>query len=140
MTPLLLAATLVVSAPKLKDRPGADPYLGRWAATNLLVNGQADPQWAGLEYEFGPAGKWTIYRNGEELSGGPRTYLADPKPRPAAMDLTEGVAGKPMPGIYKVEGDTLTVAFHIGGGVRPGTFDGAPGVMTIVFSRVKVPK
>jgi uncharacterized protein (TIGR03067 family) len=137
--PTLLAASLLVAAPRPKDRPDADPLLGRWAATSLTVDGNANPQWAGLVYEFQPGGRWVIYRDGRELTAGaPRTYAPDSKARPAAIDLTEGAGGgKPYLGVYEVKGDTLTLSMHTGGGPRPPDFSPGAGRMTFQFSRLK---
>ena len=137
MVPTLLAATLVMAAPRPKDRPDADALLGRWAAASLTVDGKPSPQSAGLEYEFLPGGWWVIYRDGQELSGGPRSYAADPKALRAAIDLTEGPAGKPYLGVYQVTGDTMTLSMHTGGGDRPTDFQPAAGRMTFAFTRVK---
>jgi hypothetical protein len=87
---LVVAAGVVLAAPALKDRPAPNPLLGRWAASGMHIGGMPSPQWAGLEYEFGPDGRWVIYRDGAELSDGPRSFAADPKAKVPAIDLTEG--------------------------------------------------
>ena len=137
MFPTLLAATLIVAAPRPKDRPDADPLLGRWAATSLTVDWNPSAQWARVEYEFLPGGRWVIYRDGREMTAGtPRTYAPDPKARPAAIDLTEVGAGKPYLGVYEVKGDTLTLSMHTGGGERPTDFSPGAGRMTFTFNRL----
>jgi uncharacterized protein (TIGR03067 family) len=140
VVPALLAAALSLSAPRLRDLPEAEALQGRWMATSLSINGTADAQWAGLEYEFLPGGRWVIYRDGRPLAEANRTYIADPKTRPATIDLTEGANGKPYPGVYKVEKDVLSLSFHTGGGDRPSDFSGGPGLMTLVMQRVKEKK
>jgi uncharacterized protein (TIGR03067 family) len=137
VTPLLLAAALTISAPRPKDKADADLLLGRWAATSLSIDGTDSPQWAGLEYEFLTGGRWLIHRDGKELAGGPRTYTTDSHAKPATIDLTEGPAGRPYLGVYKVEGNTLSLSFHTGQGARPADLNPAPGCMTFVFTRVK---
>jgi uncharacterized protein (TIGR03067 family) len=137
MSPLLLGVALTVGAPALKERPPkAPPLVGRWAATELVINGRADPQAQGLEYEFTAEGGWAIYRDGQPLDGA-RRYTVDPRTKPAAIDLTENAAT--YLGISKVEGDTLVVLFPVNAnGDRPAGFD-APGagLMKVVMTRVK---
>jgi uncharacterized protein (TIGR03067 family) len=102
----------------------------------MEMSGKDIGQAAGLEYQFGPAGQWVISRDGTPLDG-PRSYTTDPKARPAAVDLTEN--GNTYPGIFQVEGDTLTLLFRLDkGGARPAAFD-APtdGLMKVVMKRVK---
>jgi uncharacterized protein (TIGR03067 family) len=141
MPPLLLALALAAGAPNLKDKPAAGPPLvGRWECTSLTFNGRPDPQWRGLEYEFTAAGGWVIYRDGKDIGGVARTYTADPKAGPAAADLCERADGVAQPSLYKVEGDTLTLAIQTGSGGRPTDFGPADGVMTFVFRRAKAGK
>ena len=137
MTPLLLGLALSVAAPALKDPPSKGPaVVGRWEATQVEIGGKDTGQHRGLEYEFNLAGAWIIYRDNKPLDG-PRSYTTDPKATPAAMDLTEN--NSTYPGIFKVDGDTLTLVFRTSGGaVRPMAFE-APndGLMKVVMKRVK---
>ena len=137
MTPtLLLALTLFPAAPGPKAKPAADPLLGRWVATAMTVSGRPDPQWAGLEYEFAPGGRWVIYRHGTEDAGGARAYTSDPKTKVPTIDLIDGKAT--YPGVYKVEGDTLTLSLPtVRGGERPADLQPGPAFMTLTFQRVK---
>ena len=137
MTPAFLALSVAVAAPALKDPPPKGPaVVGRWVATQVVISGQDAGQAAGLEYQFGPAGEWTIYRDGEPLAG-PRSYTTDPKARPATVDLREN--NSTYPGIFQVEGDTLTLLFRLDKtGPRPAAFDApADGLMKVVMKRVK---
>ncbi len=134
---LVAAAGLAVAAPALKDRPAPNPLLGRWEATDLYIGGESSPQSAGLEYEFCPDGRWVIYRNGVEMTGGPRSFAAGPKAKLPAIDLTEGK--EQYPGVYLVGPDTnvLTVSFSIGKErSRPAGIKPVGGNMTITFKRV----
>jgi uncharacterized protein (TIGR03067 family) len=107
-------------------------------ATDMHIGGKPDPHWRGLEYEFAPGGRWVIYRKDREDSGGPRSYAADPKAKPAAIDLTEDKST--YPGAYQVEpgGDALTVSFNIVKGAdRPTGIEPDGGTMTITFKRAR---
>ena len=138
MTPMFLAAALVVFAPQLKPAPAAaDPHIGRWSTQELYINGAVSPQNVGLEYEFTKDGRWIIYRDGKVIDTDARAYKADGKSRPLAIDLTE--YGNTMPGIYKVEGDVLTVSFQTARGAdRPTHFEITQnGCMMLVMKRTK---
>jgi uncharacterized protein (TIGR03067 family) len=138
MTPTLLAVALTIGAPALKDPPKKDPpVVGRWQATALSINGAVNPQHAGLEYEFTSEGKWIIYRDGMPLGGVDRTFTADVKAKPAAIDLCESADGYAMPGVYKVEGDVLTLSFNISKGNRPPGFEASAEMMNLSLTRVK---
>jgi uncharacterized protein (TIGR03067 family) len=137
MASIILGLALVVGAPALKDKPPKGPPLvGRWAAADLVINGRADPQARGLEYEFTAGGGWVIYQDGRPLEG-PRSYTADPTARPPAIDLAENA--DTYPGIFKVEADTLVVLFPMNAKAgRPAGFDGpGAGQMKLVMKRVK---
>jgi uncharacterized protein (TIGR03067 family) len=137
MNVALLAAVLTVAAPQLKEKPAKiEPLLGRWSAQQIVIGGKdSTPGNEDLEYEFVANGQWIIYRNGKPLDG-TRTWVCHPKARPAGIDLTEKKDGSPYPGIYEVDGDTLTVSIQTGGGERPRDFDAPPsGIMTVVMRR-----
>jgi uncharacterized protein (TIGR03067 family) len=137
MTPTALTLTVIPSAPALKDAPTKEPpVVGRWVATQVLIGGTDNNQHEGLEYEFTADGTWIIYRDGKALDGA-RSYMIDLKAKPAAMDLTEN-SGGPYPGIFKIEGDGMTVLFAIGTKGRPTGFDvPTDGLMKVLFKRAK---
>jgi uncharacterized protein (TIGR03067 family) len=138
MPPLLLALALAAGAPNLKDRPGPEPSpVGRWATTDIRINGSdARPGNEDLAYEFTADGRWLSFWGGKERSRG-ETYATDPRARPATIDLPTG-QGWPMRGIYKVEGDTLTLVVRVCNDSRPASFDTkGGGVIKMVLTRVK---
>jgi len=137
VTPALLTLALVAGAPGIKDAPKTLTLVGRWECTALTIGGKADPQWKGLEYEFTADGTWIIYRDGKDLGGIVRKYKADPKAKPAAVDTCETADGKFSPGIYRLDGDTMSMVLRTSDAGRPTTFDPAEGVMTFEFKRVK---
>ena len=137
MTPVLLAAALAVGAPALKDKPPAGPALvGRWACMKLLWEGRGDEVLGrGLEYEFTPDGQWLVYQHGWAHAEEARTYRPDPEAGPAAADFAE--AGATYRGVFRVEGDTLTLSWSAGAD-RPATSQTTgKGLMTFTFRRVK---
>jgi len=138
MSPLVVGLLVVAGAPNLKDPPAKEPPLvGRWVCSALTINGKADPQWQGLEYEFTAAGGWVIYRDGRDIGGVVRTYTAAGKAGSGPVDVCERADGTAELALYKVDGDTLSLAIRTGRGARPTDLEPAPGVMTFTFSRVK---
>lgn len=134
----LLALTIVVGAPQLKERPDEGVSIqGRWVAQSVVVNGQPSGQMQVLEYEFTSKGDWIIYVQNKVLAG-TRTYTANPKTKPASIDLSEREDGFAYPGIFKIKGDTLTLTFRFEKGERPAGFDDPPAqLMTFVMTRLK---
>ena len=79
------------------------------------------------------------YDNGNSLDA---TMKLDPKAKPATIDLTWTENGKEatVPGIYKIDKDTLTICYeHNVLGVRPKEFKSGDGGKTVlmVYERAK---
>ena len=139
---LLTALALTVGAPGLKETPkkDADPLLGEWVGEKAEAAGMPLPVPAGgVSMEFKAAGKLVM----KEGSKAPEEvgYTADPKKDPHEIDLTPPAAGgkvMTMVGIYKVEGETLTLCLAAVGG-RPTKFESAAGQATLLltFKRAK---
>jgi uncharacterized protein (TIGR03067 family) len=93
----------------------------------------------GAAMEFTADGK-AVIREGPKP---PRTggYTADPKKSPAEIDLTWSAGGQEVAlvGIYKVEGDALTLCLSVGG-KRPAKFESPAGSerMLMTFKRAKM--
>jgi uncharacterized protein (TIGR03067 family) len=119
--------------------------VGEWVAERRTFAGNEQPVAGGsLRYVFAADGRWEVYRDQKKLPGDQR-YKADPTRDPAAIDLdtggTEPDHRRVTPGIYKVEGDTLTLCYSPAsrGAERPRAFTStadAPNVL-YVFKRVK---
>jgi uncharacterized protein (TIGR03067 family) len=138
MTPTLLALALTASAPQLKEPPKKEPpIIGRWLAHTVVVNGM-EQKGNGLDYEFTKDGRWVISQNGKESVGTARTYSVNPKTNPPTIDLNERADGQAYPGVFKVDGNTLTVTFRIDGKERPADVDArGAGYMSLIMTRVK---
>ena len=140
MTPLL-ALALVVAAPTKKDPPPKEPptLVGEWAAESALRGGQPDLPDSGLTITFTADGKVSF----KELKGDradESSYKTDPKKNPAEIDLIPPPAEREptMLGIYKVDGDTLTLCFTAKG-ERPKEFASPAGskIVLITCKRAK---
>jgi uncharacterized protein (TIGR03067 family) len=138
VNPVLLGLAVAVGAPALKEAPKPEsPLLGEWALVEWLQNGQPVGVPAGSGGRFLAGGK-RVWRDG---SGEPedRAYKLIPKTSPAQLDLIRNQDGpSPIvhPCIFKVDGDTLTIAVGEPGGDRPTTFDKS-AYMLMTLTRVK---
>jgi uncharacterized protein (TIGR03067 family) len=144
---ILLTAALAVGAPALKDPPTkGSGIVGVWAVESVTVGGQARPAKAApdLRYEFTADGQWFARRGDAAVGKSPKVYKADPKADPPTIDAAavtpaNGAPEPPMAGIYKIDGDTLTLCFSTGGGERPAKFESPNGgrAVLIVLKRAK---
>jgi uncharacterized protein (TIGR03067 family) len=142
MNPILLALALTVAAPGPKDPPkkDVDPLLGQWVGEKAETGGMPLPvPVGGMSMEFKPDGKLVMTDGGKppEEAG----YKADPKKDPHEIDVVPPAAGgkvMTMLGIYKVDGDSLTLCLAAAG-ERPTKFESAAGQATILltFKRAK---
>jgi uncharacterized protein (TIGR03067 family) len=118
MCPALLLA-FALAAPALKDAPkkGGD-LTGEWVVESVVYGGRPRaPQKDPLRYVFDADGTWTIYR-GERKPPGNRAYRTEPDAEPPAITLKYDAAEQDGPeslGIYRLDGDTLTMCYN-----RPG--------------------
>jgi uncharacterized protein (TIGR03067 family) len=144
MGTVLLGLAVTVGAPALKDKEKAPSLVGEWEVESITTNGNPSATTAGLRYTFTADGKWVIHRNGKETSPTiSRGFTADPKPNPPTVDLvsnTNAANGSRLLGIFKVEGDTLTICgTRTKGADRPTKFE-APegsGLTLYVMKRAK---
>jgi len=139
-----LIAALVIGAPALKDRPKAGGHVvGDWVLARWVIDGQDLPlpatRWA---YRFTPDGRvFTAAESRVPAETG--TYRVDPDEVPARIDLLSAPSptGRLTPGIYRVEGDTLTLCLWVGRATeaeRPTRF-AAPagsGAVLLILKRV----
>jgi uncharacterized protein (TIGR03067 family) len=143
MPPLtLLTLTLTIAAPAAKDPPKKEgpSLVGDWAIEAVTVGGQhkqVPPR--ALRFTFQADGTLAVQDGGAPR---PLTYKADPKADPAHLDIIPPAAAGRSPswGIYKIDGDTLTICLdQAPGSERPKDFASPAGsLMTVyVFKRVK---
>lgn len=136
-TTLLLA--LAVGAPALKDKAPPPPSIeGEWRVASRLDGGK--PSSDNNLWTFSPGGVAEI-REPVGLNVASRlTYTLSSDGIVKTIDFLEGQGnGKAdlRQGIYKIEGDTLTVSFTLGNDPRPTSFDPSPGRYVIALKRVK---
>ena len=139
----LLAAGLLTAAdaPPRKGKDDRDRLQGTWNVVSLVQNGKAVPReaikGATLIFEgdhYGLKGGKEEYRGSFKLN-----QRANPKQIDTTfVDVDDREKGRAQ-GIYKLEGDRLTICWREGGKGRPKAFTSEPdsGTRLIVVERVK---
>ena len=148
MNSMMLGLAIAIGAPAIKDPPpkkDAGIY-GEWVVQTMMMGGKqnAKPP-AEMIYQFTPEGQWLIRREGATAKSVPRDIKVDAKASPATINVVYpqpaagGAAPRGMLGIYKIDGDTLTLCFSPGGGERPTAFESPDGarVMLMTLKRAK---
>jgi uncharacterized protein (TIGR03067 family) len=141
MNALLIGLVIALGAPAPKEAPEKEPasLLGEWVGESGLKGGKPDKPPPGTTITFAADGK-VILKEGRAGKAEEATYKADPKKDPPEIDLFPPVTEKesPLLGIYKIEGDTLTICLAKDG-ERPKTFASPAGskVMLITCKRAK---
>ena len=115
-TTILLGVALCVSAPTLKDPPKKEAgVVGEWVPESMTLGGNKMTTPVGVRYELTADGQWISHVEATRVGmPAPRHYKLDAKADPPTIDFItptppEGARTDPIFGIYKVEGDTLTV-------------------------------
>lgn len=137
----LVGLAVLVAAPAPKDTPKKDPgIVGEWIAQEMVAGGLKVSMPAGnFTFQFAPDGK-LIVKEPTKAKPEESTYSVDAKKTPNEIDLIPLPQEKTptMPGIFKIEGDTLTICFTPMG-ERPKSFESKAGTVTMLltFNRVK---
>src|SRR5262245_48592851 len=133
---LVALAELVIAAPALKDPPKKDsPIVGKWR--QVSVDGQDLPYFCLIEETFRADGTMILFKRiGRGEAEGSGRYAADLTADPSHIDFMRDNGELTSQGIFKVDGDTLTICFRVGGRSRPYEF-GEADTRTYVFERVK---
>jgi len=139
MNAILMGTAIMLAAPAIKDKePG---IVGEWTLVSTFVGGREMPKPPeAMTYEYTADGKYFSRMNGVETKNSRRGYKIDAKKDPAELDFESGPLGKTVwvPGIFKVEGDKLTVCLDGGTSKRPTSFEHAKDarVSIMTFKRV----
>ena len=131
MTPLLLAIPMVVAAPVPKDFKKEVPaFEGEWQLAWHESNGRKSVV-AGYVWVFGPE-NITVHNAGR--TNPPIPIAVDTKTSPMSLDFRNGNGGG-RAGIFRIEGDTLTLCLS-SNGTRPTEFESSATVIKYNFTRV----
>ena len=114
---------------------------GAWVCTCATIDGRPLAPEAAAQLRLTLTGnRYQTARGGQVLFDS--TFTLDPARQPKQIDLigTEGeLKGKAALGIYKLEGDQLTICYVMPGSERPKTFESPPqsGVFLVVWKRAE---
>jgi len=134
-TPLLLSTFLLVTAFTTLAAEDAKDIQGTWLPETAELGGRPFKTNFTLKLD---AGKYEVAA--ENLDKG--TYAIDPAAKPRTIDITgvEGPnAGRKIPGIYELDGDTLRLCYGMAGSTRPTEFKSAAGtrLFLVTYKRKK---
>ena len=141
---LMIGVVLAVGAPAVKDPPKKDvSIVGEWIVEKLMV-GDFDVSPKGkesLRFVFANDGQVTVTEDAKkpEVS----EYKVDLKKSPAEIDIlpTKDSKDKPMLGIFKIEGDVLTISCVEGTkDPRPTKFESTKESPTFLITLRRVKK
>jgi len=141
MYSIVIGLAVVVAAPAPKEAPKKDPpsILGEWMPTTIVLGGTKEEQTAGSLMTFTKEGKATM-KEGKDAKPDEMSYSIDPKQDPPHITLTQTDMGNlTLRGIYKLEGDSLTICLGIGND-RPTVFASPPNSMVILITLTRIKK
>src|SRR5262245_60860344 len=142
---VLTGLALLVAAPGPKDAPKKEPTIvGEWVGEKAVSGGMDLPvPKGGITITFTADGVLTVVE-GARARPDAGSYKIDAKKDPPEIDLIPPDTKKEptVLGIYKIDGDTLTLCFDRGGGgdKRPKKFESAAGDSMIVMTLKRVKK
>ena len=130
---------------KIADAPKTDlaALNGSWLLVAAEEDGQKTPAAEQKKLDIHLTlkdGKYTITTAGETTESG--TFTVDAAQKTKTVDVISGdgpLKDKKIQGIYKLDGDTLTLCYDLSGDSRPTTFGSKAGtnLLLAVYSRIK---
>jgi uncharacterized protein (TIGR03067 family) len=136
---LLPVAALAPAAPALKEKAATTPPIfGEWFRTGHTEAGALVRVDNEQHHQvFTQEGQWQYWYGARPGNWTGNSFVTDTKQSPPTIDI--GTGGGHYRGIYKVEGDTLTLCVVTGDKERPKTFESSGDKPTTIwiFKRVK---
>jgi uncharacterized protein (TIGR03067 family) len=139
----ILGIAVAVAAPLPKERvKSTSSIVGEWVMEQVTVGGADVTEVVGDEWwVFSEEGTYTVYRGTGKEFDGPR-YVTDQKSVPTTIDadVPQGREHIRRRGIFKIEGDVMTVCWASEDGSRPTAFESKKGSPTTLYVFKKVKK
>ena len=135
----LVAAAWAAAAPGSKDPPPPkpSPLVGEWEPVSQTTQGRTVPWDYGKRvFAFTADGRYGEYGEGGRAKADWRTYKADDKADPPALDILEPTGT--VPWRDRVDGDTLTLCMPEDGVTRPAAIEAAKGSKTVILTLKRV--
>ena len=138
---VLFGVVLAVAAPGDKEAPKKEvpTLVGEWDGEKAVRGGKERPvPEGGVTVTFKEDGKMLFKEGNKAEEEG--TYKSDAKKTPGEIDISPPKEEGTLIGIYKIEGDTLTICLSDKGSTdRPSKFESPEGtnIMLITLKRIK---
>ena len=137
----MVLSGIVAAAPGPKAQPpkeaGPPALVGEWTVESRVLGGKPVILGEPFQWEFTAGGLVTFRRDGTLLAES--KYTADPTKTPTEFDWTVVDGQKPLPGIYKVDKDTLLLCVDRAG-TRPTKFESPDGSQVTLWTLKRVKK
>ena len=141
---LSLSIALLADAPKpaAPDKAALAKLQGKWKLTGVEHGGKSAPAKDLVNQTLEVSGTKTTARDGDDIKDQTEIVALDAKGKPAAIDvkMTSGDdKGKMLAGIWKLEGDKLSICVPEPGKERPKSFAAKEGTghTLLVFEKMK---
>ena len=144
LTILALSIALVADAPKpvAPDKAALAKLQGKWRLTAVAHGGKSVPAKELVNQTVEIKDIRTTARDGDDVKDETKIVALEAKGKPSAIDfeMTSGDdKGKTLAGIWKLDGDKLTICVPEPGKTRPKAFEGKEGTghTLLVFEKMK---
>ena len=144
MSSIAALAALLVIVPARADTPkdaevkkDVEKFQGKWTVASIEENGKLESADEVAMFVVTVKDALFTIKIKDEVTK-ELTIKLDPSQKPAAIDLVpKDAKEKTVLGIYKLDGDTLTIAGTDQNKERPTEFSSAKGVTLLVLKRAK---